>query len=118
MRQESEGKLTNWLKRTGLAFSVNEGGGTHYAPKVGLNFRDTMDRSWTLGTMQLDYVMPARFQLAYMASDGHPTGPVMIHRAILGSLERFVGVYVEHTGGKFPLWLAPDRKSTRLNSSH
>ena len=109
MRVESEGKLAGWLKRTRLPYTVNEGQGTHYAPKVSLNFRDTMDRSWTLGTMQLDYVMPSRFQLAYMAADGHPDSPVMIHRAILGSLERFVGVYIAHTRARFPLWIAPEQ---------
>ncbi len=109
MRRESEGKLADWLKRTGLPYTVSEGQGTHYAPKVALNFRDAMDRSWTLGTMQLDYVLPSRFNLTYMPADGHPTSPVMIHRAILGSLERFIGVYIEHTGGRFPLWLAPEQ---------
>lgn len=109
MRREAEGKLKGWLERTGLPFTIAEGQGTHYAPKVGLNFRDAMDRTWTLGTMQLDYVLPSRFDLAYMAADGKLTSPVMIHRAILGSLERFLGVYIEHTGGRFPFWLAPEQ---------
>lgn len=107
MRERSEATLRAWLDRIGLPYTVNAGQGTHYAPKVAFNFRDTLDRSWTLSTIQLDLVLPMRFRLSYVSADGKPEPPVMLHRAILGSLERFIGIYIEHTGGDFPLWLAP-----------
>ncbi len=107
MKAEAESKLKQGLEKAGLAYTINEGQGAHYAPKVEFNFRDALDRVWTLSTIQVDYVLPARFDLKYTAPDGTLKPPVMLHRAILGSLERFIGIYTEHTGGDFPLWLAP-----------
>lgn len=107
MKAEAESKLKEGLEKAGLAYTINEGQGAHYAPKVEFNFRDALDRVWTLSTIQVDYVLPSRFDLKYTAADGMLKPPVMLHRAILGSLERFIGIYVEHTGGDFPLWLAP-----------
>lgn len=107
MKAEAESKLKEGLEKAGLPYTINEGQGAHYAPKVEFNFRDALDRVWTLSTIQVDYVLPARFELKYTAADGSLKPPVMLHRAILGSLERFIGIYTEHTGGDFPLWLAP-----------
>ncbi len=109
MKEKAESALKNGLTKAGLPFTLNAGQGAHYAPKVEFNFRDVLDRTWTLGTIQVDFVLPARFELGYMAADGKLATPVMLHRAILGSLERFIGVYIEHTGGRFPLWIAPEQ---------
>jgi threonyl-tRNA synthetase len=86
---------------------VLPGEGAFYAPKLGFDFRDVLDRSWTLATVQIDCAMPERFELKYVTSDGSEAEPVMIHRAVLGSLERFIAILLEHTAGKLPLWLAP-----------
>lgn len=109
MKEKAESALKNGLEKAGLPFTINAGQGAHYAPKVEFNFRDVLDRAWTLGTIQVDFVLPSRFELGYMAADGKLAAPVMLHRAILGSLERFIGIYVEHTGGRFPLWIAPEQ---------
>src|SRR5206468_6763141 len=90
-----------------LPYTVNAGEGTFYAPKLEFVLRDAIGRDWQCGTIQLDYVLPERLDAEYIAEDGNRKRPVMLHRAILGSLERFIGVLIEHYAGKFPLWLAP-----------
>jgi threonyl-tRNA synthetase len=88
---------------------VKEGEAAFYAPKVEADFRDVLGRAWTLGTVQIDMAMPGRFGLRYVGRDGEYHQPAMLHRAVLGSLERFIGIYIEHTGGDFPFWLAPEQ---------
>src|SRR5205807_6345558 len=84
-----------------------EGDGAFYGPKIDLHMRDSIGRSWQLGTVQLDYSMPERFALEYTGADNEEHRPVMIHRALLGSFERFIGILIEHYAGEFPLWLSP-----------
>ncbi|GAC1434579.1 MAG: threonine--tRNA ligase [Solirubrobacteraceae bacterium] len=103
----AEGKLTQVLEQRSLAFAVNEGDGAFYGPKIDLHIRDSLRRSWQLGTVQLDYGMPERFDLLYTGADNAEHRPVMIHRALLGSFERFIGILLEHYAGVFPVWLAP-----------
>ncbi len=103
----AEATLEAALARTGLDYDVNEGDGAFYGPKVDFQIRDAIGRSWQLGTVQLDFQMPERFGLQYIGADGAEHQPVMIHRAMLGSIERFIGILIEHTAGAFPLWLAP-----------
>ncbi|MBV8530088.1 MAG: threonine--tRNA ligase [Candidatus Eremiobacteraeota bacterium] len=95
------------LERYQLPYEIDEGGGAFYGPKLDINVRDALGRPWQLGTVQVDFILPARFALKYRASDGQDRQPVMIHRALAGSLERFFGVLIEHYGGAFPAWLAP-----------
>ncbi|MCA9620700.1 MAG: threonine--tRNA ligase, partial [Myxococcales bacterium] len=83
--------------------------GAFYGPKLEFHIFDALERSWQLGTIQVDYALPDRFDLSYVGSDGESHRPVMLHRAILGSLERFMALYIEHTGGNFPVWLAPEQ---------
>jgi threonyl-tRNA synthetase len=103
----SEGALEKGLKSAGLPFSYSPGEGAFYGPKVEFHMKDALKRSWQLGTIQYDRNLPTRFELEYVGEDGKAHQPVMLHRAILGSLERFFGVYLEHCGGNFPVWLAP-----------
>ena len=103
----SEAALKQALERQGLAYDVNEGDGAFYGPKIDLHMTDSLGRSWQLGTVQLDYNMPARFGLAYTGADNAEHQPVMIHRALMGSYERFIGILLEHFAGELPLWLAP-----------
>ncbi|HVA29430.1 MAG TPA: threonine--tRNA ligase [Candidatus Baltobacteraceae bacterium] len=103
----AEDAIRNALESHGLAYSIDEGGGAFYGPKLDINVRDAIGRKWQLGTVQVDFVLPARFDLKYRASDGADRTPVMIHRALAGSMERFFGILVEHYGGAFPAWLAP-----------
>ena len=95
------------VERAGFAFEWSPGEGAFYGPKIECHFRDALGRTWQLSTFQLDMAMPARFGLRYVGRDGQEHTPAMMHRAILGSLERFIGVYLEHTAGDLPLWLAP-----------
>ncbi|MEZ5101499.1 MAG: threonine--tRNA ligase [Thermoleophilia bacterium] len=104
---QAETALARALERQGLSFQVNEGDGAFYGPKIDLHMRDALGRSWQLGTVQLDFQLPQRFDLVYQGSDNAEHQPVMIHRALFGSLERFVGILLEHTGGELPVWLAP-----------
>ncbi|MBA3509514.1 MAG: threonine--tRNA ligase, partial [Thermoleophilaceae bacterium] len=90
-----------------LEFELNEGDGAFYGPKIDLHMTDSIGRSWQLGTVQLDYSMPERFELGYTGADNEEHRPVMIHRALMGSFERFIGILIEHYAGEFPLWLAP-----------
>jgi threonyl-tRNA synthetase len=103
----AEEAIRNALRRFELPYEIDEGGGAFYGPKLDVNVRDALGRPWQLGTVQVDFILPARFGLKYRAADGQDRRPVMIHRALAGSLERFFGVLVEHYGGAFPAWLAP-----------
>jgi threonyl-tRNA synthetase len=107
--QMSEGKLANAMKRNEIAFEINPKEGAFYGPKIEIYVSDALKRRWQVATIQLDYNAPERFDLTYTNSAGAEERPVMIHRAILGSLERFIGVLIEHTGGVLPLWLAPEQ---------
>ena len=91
----------------GLSFEMLPGEGAFYGPKLEFHVRDAIGRSWQCGTLQLDFVLPERLDASYVGEDGQKHRPVMLHRAILGSLERFIGMLIEHYAGKFPLWLAP-----------
>jgi threonyl-tRNA synthetase len=103
----TEGALRAALERRQIAFTVNEGDGAFYGPKIDLHMADVLGRSWQMGTIQLDSQMPARFGLTYMGADNAEHTPYVVHRALLGSLERFLGILVEHYAGAFPFWLAP-----------
>ncbi len=107
MWDRAEAALSAALESAGIDYVVNEGDGAFYGPKIDFHIHDTLGRSWQLGTVQLDYQMPERFDLDYVGADGSGHRPVMIHRAMLGSVERFMGILIEHAGGAFPLWLAP-----------
>lgn len=104
---KAEQTLIQAVKQAGFECGIKSGEAAFYAPKVECDFSDVLDRSWTLGTLQWDMAMPGRFGLRYVGRDGGEHQPAMLHRAILGSLERFLALYVEHTGGDFPFWLAP-----------
>ncbi|MEM7517689.1 MAG: threonine--tRNA ligase, partial [Planctomycetota bacterium] len=99
--------LEGAAKREGLELVVDEGGGAFYGPKIDYKIQDALGREWQNSTIQCDFNLPDRFDLTYVATEGGKERPIMVHRAILGSLERFVGVLIEHFGGKFPLWCAP-----------
>jgi len=103
----AEHSLAQSLKTRGIDYQVNEGEGAFYGPKIDFVVTDAMRRGWQLGTIQLDFSMPERFDLTYVTATGSEARPVMIHRAILGSIERFMGILIEHTAGAMPLWLAP-----------
>jgi threonyl-tRNA synthetase len=107
MWDAAEGALEGALKAAGLDYDINEGDGAFYGPKIDLHMRDSIGRSWQLGTVQLDYSMPERFGLEYTGADNEEHMPVMVHRALLGSFERFIGILIEHYAGEFPLWLSP-----------
>jgi threonyl-tRNA synthetase len=104
---KAEAALENALKELNLPFTVNPGDGAFYGPKLDIMFVDALNRPWQLGTLQCDFNMPEAFELSYAGEDNREHRPVMLHRAILGSLERFIGVYLEHTAGHLPPWLAP-----------
>ena len=99
--------LRNALEKNGKPYSVNEGDGAFYGPKIDFHLRDCIGRTWQCGTIQLDFQMPERFDLTYTGRDGEKHRPVMLHRTALGSIERFIGILTEHYAGAFPLWLAP-----------
>jgi threonyl-tRNA synthetase len=103
----TEEALRSALDRRGLAYAVNEGDGAFYGPKIDLHMRDSLGRSWQVGTIQLDAQMPARFGLTYMGADNVEHTPYVVHRALMGSLERFIGILIEHYAGNLPFWLAP-----------
>ena len=103
----AEAGLRRCLERSGFSVEVLPGEGAFYGPKIGFDFRDVLERSWTLATVQIDCAMPERFGLKYVTSDGTEAAPVMLHRAVLGSIERFIAILLEHCAGAFPLWLAP-----------
>ena len=95
------------LDDLGLEYEINEGDGAFYGPKIDFHLQDSIGRTWQCGTIQLDFQMPQRFELEYVGEDGAKHRPIMIHRAIYGSMERFIGILIEHYAGKFPVWLAP-----------
>ena len=99
--------LRNALDEMGLKYIVNEGDGAFYGPKIDFHLRDSVGRTWQCGTIQLDFQLPQRFEAEYVAEDGTKKRPIMIHRVCFGSIERFIGILIEHFAGKFPVWLAP-----------
>jgi threonyl-tRNA synthetase len=107
----AESTLQRVLEEEGIEYQLNPGDGAFYGPKIDFTVRDSLRRDWQLGTIQLDFSMPIRFGLEYIGADSDKHRPVMIHRAVLGSFERFVGILIEHTAGNFPLWLAPRQVS-------
>ena len=111
MWDNAESALENALKKNGVDYHINPGEGAFYGPKLEFQVTDAIGRPWQLGTIQLDYALPARFELRYIGADNGEHQPVMIHRAILGSLERFIGIIIEHFAGAFPVWLAPVQAS-------
>jgi threonyl-tRNA synthetase len=107
--EQATRSLESALRAEHLAYTVDAGGGAFYGPKIDLKIRDALGRPWQLGTVQFDFNMPERFDLAYIGEDGKEHQPYMVHRALLGSLERFFGILIEHYAGAFPLWLAPEQ---------
>ena len=106
---KAEAALETALKRKGLAFELQPGEGAFYGPKIEFSLRDCLNRVWQCGTIQVDFSMPGRLEATYIAEDSSKQTPVMLHRAILGSLERFIGILIEHHAGAFPMWLAPQQ---------
>ena len=106
-RHEASGALADACTKAGFDYKLNPGDGAFYGPKLDFKLRDSMNRIWQCGTIQLDMNLPERFELTYVAEDGTKKRPVMIHRALFGSLERFIGILIEHYAGAFPTWLAP-----------
>lgn len=107
--ESAENSLKKAIEAEGLPFEVDEGGGAFYGPKIDIKVKDATDREWQLSTIQFDFNMPERFGLTYVDADGKEKRPLMIHRALLGSIERFFGVLIEHYAGAFPVWLSPDQ---------
>ncbi|MBE9536685.1 MAG: threonine--tRNA ligase, partial [Proteobacteria bacterium] len=99
--------LIDTLDGLGLDYEINEGDGAFYGPKIDIKLRDCLEREWQCATIQCDFTLPERFDLHYVGADGEKHRPVMLHRVILGSIERFIGVLIEHYAGAFPTWLAP-----------
>jgi len=105
--EEAQKVLVNSLKRKKLKFSINEGEGAFYGPKIDIKIKDALKRPWQCATIQCDFALPERFDLKYIGEDGKEHRPIMLHRVILGSIERFIGTLIEHYAGEFPLWLSP-----------
>jgi threonyl-tRNA synthetase len=105
--KEAEAALEASLKRAGISYDIDEGGGAFYGPKIDLKIKDALQREWQLSTIQFDFNEPEKFDLTYVGEDGEQHRPYMVHRALLGSLERFFGVLIEHYAGAFPVWLMP-----------
>jgi len=105
--ERAEGSLKAALEKANMEYQVDEGGGAFYGPKIDIKIKDALNRSWQCSTIQFDFSLPERFDLTYIDNDGKQKRPYMIHRALLGSIERFFGVLIEHYAGNFPLWLAP-----------
>jgi threonyl-tRNA synthetase len=99
--------LQHALEQHAIPYEIDEGGGSFYGPKIDLKVRDALGREWQLSTIQFDFNLPERFGLHYVGDDGRQHQPLMVHRALFGSMERFLGLLIEHYGGAFPLWLAP-----------
>ena len=99
--------LKGALEKLGLEYTINEGDGAFYGPKIDFHLQDSIGRTWQCGTIQLDFQMPLNFHLEYTAENGQKERPIMIHRVCFGSIERFIGILTEHYAGKFPTWLAP-----------
>ncbi len=107
MWEKAEKILEKVIKKSGLEYQINPGDGAFYGPKLDFHLKDAIGRTWQCGTVQLDFAMPERFDLTYIGADGEKHRPVMLHRVILGSIERFMGILIEHTAGALPAWLAP-----------
>jgi len=105
----STNALKDALAHKKIEYKINEGDGAFYGPKIDFHIRDCLKRSWQLGTIQLDFSMPQRFDMVYTDKDNTEKTPVMIHRAVLGSFERFIGILIEHYGGNLPLWLSTEQ---------
>lgn len=103
----AENGLREALEAAKLPYTINEGDGAFYGPKIDFHLIDAIGRDWQCGTIQLDFQLPQRFELEYMGPDGEKHRPIMIHRVIFGSIERFIGILIEHFAGAFPTWLAP-----------
>ncbi|HEU0318196.1 MAG TPA: His/Gly/Thr/Pro-type tRNA ligase C-terminal domain-containing protein, partial [Solirubrobacteraceae bacterium] len=103
----AEGELVRALESRGMAYKVNAGDGAFYGPKIDLHMTDAIGRSWQLGTVQLDYGNPERFDMTYTGADNAEHRPVVIHRALMGTFERFIGIITEHYAGDFPIWVTP-----------
>jgi len=117
--ETAENSLKEALEEEKLEYKINPGDGAFYGPKIDVHVQDAINRSWQLATIQLDFQLPLRFNATYEGSDGQKHNVVMIHRAILGSLERFIGVLIEHYAGKFPLWLNPTQvKILTISDKH
>ena len=101
--------LRQALEQEGMTYEIDEGGGAFYGPKIDMKIKDALGRPWQLGTVQFDFNLPERFDLTYVGADGKEHQPYMVHRALLGSIERFFGILIEHYAGAFPLWLAPEQ---------
>jgi threonyl-tRNA synthetase len=107
--EQATRSLEQALRKQGIPFEVDPGGGAFYGPKIDLKIKDALGREWQLSTVQFDFNLPERFDLTYTGADGKEHRPYMVHRALLGSIERFFGILIEHYGGAFPLWLAPEQ---------
>ena len=107
MWHDAEAALEAALKRAGLPYEIDEGGGAFYGPKIDIKLKDALGRTWQCSTIQFDFNLPERFDLTYVGEDGKEHRPYMIHRALMGSMERFFGVMIEHFAGAFPVWLMP-----------
>ncbi len=105
--EQATAALQGALDKKGMPYKINEGDGAFYGPKIDFHLKDSLGRTWQCGTIQLDFQMPERFDLSYIGADGEKHRPVMIHRVIFGSIERFIGILIEHYAGAFPVWLAP-----------
>jgi threonyl-tRNA synthetase len=109
MWDRAEAALRGALEATGREYALKEGDGAFYGPKIDFDVHDSIGRAWQLGTIQLDYAAPERFDLTYVGADNAPHRPVVIHRAVSGSMERFIAILIEHFAGAFPVWLAPEQ---------
>ena len=107
--EQATQSLRDALDQEGMSYEVDEGGGAFYGPKIDMKIKDALGRPWQLGTVQFDFNLPERFHLTYVGADGKEHQPYMVHRALLGSIERFFGILIEHYAGAFPLWLAPEQ---------
>ena len=107
--EQATQSLRDALDQEGMSYEVDEGGGAFYGPKIDMKIKDALGRPWQLGTVQFDFNLPERFTLTYVGDDGKEHQPYMVHRALLGSIERFFGILIEHYAGAFPLWLAPEQ---------
>ncbi|RBP06623.1 threonine--tRNA ligase [Rossellomorea aquimaris] len=116
---QAEGDLEGVLKERGVNYQINKGDGAFYGPKIDFHILDVLGRSWQCGTVQLDFQMPEKFECEYIGEDNGAVRPIMIHRAIYGSIERFMAIIIEHFGGDFPLWLAPHQvKILPISDAH
>ena len=129
MPEDHMGELADWERATdalrgaitelGYAYEVNEGDGAFYGPKLDFHLQDCLGRTWQCGTIQLDFQLPERFELEYTGADGQKHRPIMIHRVVFGSIERFIGILIEHLAGAFPLWVAPEQvRSLPISERH